>query len=670
MLALLDHLSSKKLFRLELRSAAIGLFVTALATGCGLEKPKAPNWTVDLLMPIANRHVDGPYIASHAGTDYLTWANDSGLVWKIVTQLDTVLLGDNLRTTPPEAGGLFYLGSVVIGEDNEVSCRIDLDDVTPLSAGTIPELTTSITAPFQAATSFDSLAGGTGLLRLEIENELGVAVDQVTVTLSTNGTSQLASILVPGTIASGMSQTVAHQISNLTCGNDWTATLAFHTPGGTVLSASDKFIAIHASFPQGISATFARAVVGQTMREYSDTLVLSQTHQLSSATISSGQIHINWTNTTSLPLTVNWQSQDLLDNGLPLRGEATFGVGGSSSVSIDMEGVNYVSSGPLSSARIAITVLSSGSNGQTVQVADSQSIEYELSWSELTFSSATGSIAQTQFSTGTHTATLTWDNGLEAAGLDTWDAYLVVTSSLPLSAQIDGLLTTNTGLNMPVSGMVGAAASGVSRARILLHHDDESLLPLPSQVGFAGTVTIGGGNNPVSLAASDFVSAAVEFSAPAHMYVDDVSISIDPSSVSLAGEDFGDRTNRLVNAIVTITVANRFPLGGEFTLRMASDSGSVNSDGALAFGPSTLAPAATDGSGNATAVTTTELSYTLDSADLTLFEREVIWFSESLTLLGPGQGQPARISPEDALDWNANARIEYRIDSDVRPWEK
>jgi hypothetical protein len=336
---------------------------------------------------------------------------------------------------------------------------------------------------------------------------------------------------------------------------------------------------------------------------------------------------------------------------------------------IDLDGVNYASAGALSSARVEVNMQTAGSDGRTVVVNSGQSIGYTLSWSEVSFTAATGHIAQTQFSTGTHSTQLQWDNGLENAGLDQWRAYLIVTSSLPLEAQITGEVTTNTGLHLPVSGSVGASSDGVTQTRLELLHDNTPLSPLPSELQFTGTVRINGGGGVVSINASDFVSASVEFSAPAHMYVDDVELSIEPSSVALSGDDFGDRTNRLINAIVTITVANRFPMGGEFTLRMASDSSGVGSPDALVFGPSTLAPAVTDASGNAVSVSTTELTYTLDSTDLALFEREVIWFAESLTLLGPGLGQPARISPTDVLDWNAHARIEYRIDSDVRPWE-
>lgn len=640
-----------------------------LTAGCGLQKPEAPSWTIDLLVPIANRHIDGPYIASHAGSEYLRWHNDSGLVWNISAGLDTVLLSDKIRATPPVSAGIYALGSIVVGQGTELSSRIDLTDVTALAAGTVPELTTAQTASFQQATSFDSLSGASGNLLLNIENELGVTVDQVTITLSAPGSGVLASFAVPGTIPSGASQSVTHPFANISCGNDWTSTLSFHTPGGTVLSAAEKFIAVHASFPEGISAGYARAVLGQTTREYDDSLILSDTHSLSAATIGSGQLVLGWTNSTPLPVTIYWESPDLLRNGNILAGVATFAGGSSSSTTIDLAGVNYTSDGSPSSARVAVVLQSDGSNGQTVEVAQSQSIGYSLSWSEVTFASATGQIAYTQFSTGTQTASLTWEDGLDEAGLDQWDAYLVVTSSLPLAAQLSGEVRTNTGLQLPMNGTVVPSSGGVSQTRLLLQHDDSPLLPLPSEIQFSGTVTIGGSGGTVSLDASDFVSASVEFSAPAHMYVDDVSLNIDPSYVTLSGEDYGDRTSRLLNATVTISVANRFPLGGQFTLRMASDSASVDSGDALVFGPSTLSPAMTDASGNAISVTTTELTYTLDSSDLALFEREVIWFSESLTLLGPGQGQPARISPADVLDWNAQARIEYRVDEDVRPWE-
>jgi hypothetical protein len=621
------------------------------------------------MVPISSRHVDGPYIAAHAGSGYLRWHNDSGLVWSIAAELDTVTLAGHLSVTPPSASGEFALGSIKVGTGTLLSCQFALEDVTPLAAGTVPELTTSLNASLPEAQSFDSVAGASGTLRIEVENELGVTVDQVTLTLLAGAGNSVAQIDINGPIPSGESRVVDHVISGLSLGDEWKTTINFHTPGGTVLSAADKFIAVHTSFPDGISASYARGVVDAMDKQFVDDLSLSTTHELSSASILRGELLLNWTNSTPLPVTVSWQSSQIELAGEFFAGEAVFPPNASTTVPISLDGAVYTSVGDPSSARIDVSVQSDGSSGATVEVSAVQSVSYTLEWSKLDLASATGVIAATEVESGPLSASLNWESGLQAAGLDQWSAYLLVSSSLPLPAQISGQITSNTGLSLPFSGAVLASSESISLVRLPIETGTSSLQPLPSELHFNGTVTFGGGQQSIDIHATDFVSASIAFDAPAHMYVDEVTLNIEPTSVSLSGEDFGDRTGRLKNAVVTVSVANRFPLGGEFTLRAAADSAGVNSDYALILGPSTVAPAATDVNGNALSVMTTELTYVLDSADLALFERETVWFAESLTLLGPGQGQPARISTSDVLDWNAHVRLEMKVDSEVRPWE-
>lgn len=653
----------------QLQLLGLVAILPVILSACGLEKPESPNWTVDLMVPIANRHVDGPYIASHAGSEYLRWHVDSGLVWTIAAELDTVTLAGHLTVTPPPASGDFALGSVKVGTGTLLSCQFALEDVTPLAAGTVPELTTSLNAALPQAQSFDSVAGASGTLRLEVENELGVSVDQVTVTLLSGAGNSIAVIGVDGPIPTGEVRTVDHVITDLSLGDDWNATLAFHTPGGTVLSAADKYVAVHTSFPDGITASYARGVIDAMDKQFEDELSLSTTHTLSSAAILYGEMILGWTNNTPLPVTVSWESSQIEIAGELFTGEAVFPPYASSVVPISLDGALYVSAGSPSHATVDVSVQSVGSSGGTVEVSSTQSVSYTLEWSELELSTAVGVIAPTQVESGVLSASLDWESGLQNAGLDQWNAFLLLSSSLPLSTQLTGQITSNTGLNLPFSGLIPGSAGTITSMRLPLETGTSVLQPLPSHLQFSGTVSFGGGQQTVSIDESDFVSASIEFGAPAHMYVDDVTLDIEPTSVSLSGEDYGDRTGRLMNAIVTVSIANRFPLGGDFTLRAAGDSAGVNADNALVLGPSTLAPAATDANGNAVSVVTTELTYVLDSADLALFERETVWFAESLTLLGPGQGQPARISTSDVLDWNAHVRLEMKVDSDVRPWE-
>lgn len=641
-----------------------------IMTGCGLEKPKAPVWAVDMRVPLASRHIDGPYLAAHAGSEYLRWQDDSGLVWGITANLDTVTLAGKLTTTPPTASATFPLGAITIGEGTTLSHSIALSEVTPLSAGLVPALSTELEASFPQAATFDSVSGASGLLHIEIENQLGVTVEQVIVTLYAQAAAPIAVLTIPGPIPSSDAQSADYPLSDIAASNDWHFTLAFHTPGGTVLSAADKFIAVHTSFPEGITATFARAAVNPLSRQFVDSLVLSDTHQLSGAVIASGELMIDWVNRTPLPVAVSWQVPDLTIDGASFSGQATFAPGDSASLPIDLAGAQFTGGGESSTVAVEVTVESSGSDGGTVEISSTQTVGYELTWSELTLASASGKVATTQFSTGTLAASIEWDDGLEAAGLDNWGAFLIVTSSLPMPAQLSGTVTSNTGLHFIVNASVASAGASPVTVRIPLNGGSEPLHPLPGEVQFSGTVMFGGGSESVEVSSTDFINAAVELSAPPHIYVDGVSLDIEPSSIAISSDDYGDRTGRLLDATVTITVANRFPLGGQFTLRVAGDSIGVMGSDALVFGPSTLMPAATDEIGNAVSATTTELTYSLDSAGLALFEGEIVWFAESLSLLGPGNGQPARISAADVLDWHAQAVIEVKVDGDVRPWEE
>ncbi len=639
-----------------------------ILNGCGLEKPESPRWTVDLLVPIASRHVDGPYLAAHAGSDYLRWSDDSGLAWNIVASLDTVRVTDNLTTQPTNSSGNYSLGTVSVARGSEMTCEIALTDVAPLAAGAVPDMSTSVDADFPAAVAFDSLSGASAQMHLVIENELGVSIDNVTVTLFGHSAAPLAQIPVAGTITPGESRSAEYTLSNLTVGDDWTATIAFHTPGGTVLSAADKYLAVRASFPEGISATYARGVIDATSRTFSDSLILSSSHALTSAQIAQGLLQLYWTNNTPLPVTVEWSVPGIELAGNPLGGNIQFAPGASSSMSITLDGAEFIAGQTPSSADVEVAVSSIGSGGQTIEISGAQTVGYSLTWSDLVLSSATGRIASTQISTGELATSLNWDAGLDAAGVDSCDAVLVLSSTLPLSGQVSGLVTTNTGLHLPFSGIMPAGGEVPSFARITLANG-LLLHPLPSSVSLSGSIAIGGGAQSVTITATDFVAAAVELNAPAHMYVDDVSINTGPTSISLSGEDYGDRTGRLVHATVTINFTNRFPLGGQFTLRIAPDSATLLTTDAIVLGPSTLNPAVTDANGYSAAPSTTVLTYALDSAELRVFEREVVWFSESMTLLGPGNNQPARISSSDVLDWHAQARLEMKLDSDVRPWE-
>lgn len=641
----------------------------AFFAGCDLQSPKSPQWTVDLAVPLANRHIDGPYLAAHAGTDYLRWSNDSGLVWSVSTVLDPVYVSEHLKVTVPAQTRSARLGSVTVGAGTSVEREIALSDLTPLAAGEVPEFATQIAATFPDAPGFDTVGGASGDLVIQIENALGLTLDQITIHLNAGG-HPVAIVQFPDLIAHGQTASRTVTLAGLSVGNDWDFTLGVHTPGGTILSAADKYLRLSASLPDGVRAAYARGIVAPSESEQSDSLRLSDTHLLSAAELATGQLTLSWRNHTPLPVTVAWSSPNLLRDGVPLSGLINFAPDAEHAQIIDISGTVYTGGTTRSYAAVNLTVQTSGSDGQLIEVSDADQVELALAASEWTLASASGQIAPTEFATGTQSARFEWDDGLDAAGLDGWEAYLRIESSLPLAAQFNGTVASNTGLVLPFAGTVPArVGSQPTVTRLPLMHGDIPLWPLPGQVACAGTVTLGGETADITITAADFIRAGVEFAAPAHLYVDDVQLDLEPTAIDLSSDDYGDRTDRLMAAIVTVTIQNRFPLGGEFVLRAAADSIAVDGDGAVVFGPSTVAPAATDAQGFALAPVTSVLTYELNREQLALFERDRVWFAESLRLVGPGAGTPARIAADDVMDWQAVARLELKLDSDVRPWE-
>ncbi len=641
----------------------------AIFAGCDLQSPKSPQWTVDLAVPLANRHIDGPYLAAHAGTDYLRWSNDSGLVWSVSTDLDPVFVSAHLRATVPAQTSSASLGGVTVGAGTAVERKIALSDLTPLAAGEVPAFATQIAATFPDAPGFDTVGDASGDLVVRIENALGLTLDQVTTQLNAGG-HPVAIVQFPDPIAHGQTASRTVTLAGLSVGNDWDFTLGVHTPGGTILSAADKYLRLSASLPDGVRAAYARGIVAPSESEQFDSLRLSDTHLLSAAEVAAGQLMLSWRNHTPLPVTVAWSSPDLLRDGVPLSGLINFAPDAEHPQIIDISGTVYTGGTTRSYAAVNLAVQTTGSDGQLIEVSDADQVEFALAASEWTLASASGQIAPTEFATGTQSARFEWDDGLDAVGLDGWEAYLRIESSLPLAAQFNGTVTSNTGLVLPFAGTVPArVGSQPTVTRLPLMHGDIPLWPLPGQVACAGTVTLGGETADITITAADFIRAGVEFAAPAHLYVDDVQLDLEPTAIDLSSDDYGDRTDRLMAAIVTVTIQNRFPLGGEFVLRAAADSIAVDGDGAVVFGPSTVAPATTDAQGFAVAPATSVLTYELNRQQLALFERDRVWFAESLRLVGPGAGTPARIAAGDVMDWQAVARLELKLDSDVRPWE-
>ncbi|HUU45722.1 MAG TPA: hypothetical protein VM118_08305 [Acidobacteriota bacterium] len=642
-----------------IRLLGLGLL---LITGCGLEAPESPQWSVSLSLPVANRHVDGSYLAAHADIDALRWSTDSGLVWRISEELDTIHASDFLNIAGVTRGTAVALGDFIIGSGTATQSTLALSELHPEPVGFIAAFSAETQRELPSLTAIDSAVIASGQIQIEIKNQLGIALDSVHIILTNVGDGlPFAEIPVPGPIATGDSAIGTGDLAGQTITADWQYRLRFYTPGGTILSADDKYAAIIASLPDGVHAEEAHAVVDALSASASDSAVFVEDHVLSAAQFATGSLRLDWANNTSLPVTVSWSCPDLTDGGGPLSGITTISPDGSAAVVHDLTDAQF-SGTTASTVHIDIAVESAGSGGQPVSLRASDEVSCDLSWEDVSLASATGILHPTTHDTGPLSAQVEWDHGLEDAGFDDWDVFLEITSAMPVSAWVSGRLTTDTDLDVAVFGTIqaGSPADPVTTSLAILV-GDTPLRPLPGRVAFEGAITCGDRTTPVTIDRGDFLTPRVIVSAASDIYVDGVTLTDDARAAELFSENADDRTNRLIAGELELVVSNRFPIGALFTLRLASDSGTVATEPQVTFGPATISPAATDADGRATAAESSTIRFTVGSEDISLFERDTIWIAESIELLGPGAGQPARVALEDYLDWTATLRLDVLV---------
>jgi hypothetical protein len=645
----------------RLRPYLAGAVVLFLA-GCGLERPQSPQWTVSLELPVADRRIDGEYLAANAGIESLDWRPDSGLVWHIGADLDTVYLNEHLTLASQRGTFIAAFRQLHLGDGAVTQTTLALADLHPQPAGFIAAFSGSTQRQLPAVAAIDSAQVVAGLLRIDIHNQLGIALDSVEVLLTNAGAPvPFATIAVPGPIYSGDSAVGSAPLDGQTITGQWQFRLKFHTPGGTILSADDKYVTVSAHLPDGVRASYARGAIDSAGGRRTDSIRISAEHRLTAAVFHAGTLRINWNNRTPLPVTIRWTSPDLTRNGAPLAQTTLLAAYEDASEQIDLASCHF-SSPAASLARFDVSVESGGSAGQVISLSAEDGVGCDLTLAGLRMESATGVLAPTTQSVGPLSTQISWKDGLAQTGLDRWELGIVVASSLPLPVVVNGRLTTDTGLDLPFTGTVNAATDGhPAPTRLTIPHPSAPLQPLPCRVTLAGQLTYGDGATIVSLGESDFAFARIEASAPSHLYVDGVSLKGNPTAVALTSDNFGDRHGRLLQGEVTITTSNRFPLGGALTFSLAADSSTLAGAPALVFGPSELAAAATDDDGYATAPTISTMTFRVGASDITLFERDTIWFNEAITLHGPGGNQPARISATDVLQLTAMARLDVKV---------
>lgn len=662
--SLIFRFGSKLLF------AAVVVVVILTLSQCTVKKPEAPTWETQLTVPLINRTYPMEELIRRADQDGITMVGDT-IQYAITYDLDTFRLDqDNLSTSDLSYGFSAQLGVIDLDAPEVAPVSAAASSIAGLSAfvpGDVPATAFTVSNDLPAISSFGSVTVHDGHVYAVVTNALGFDLDTVRLILhDVTLAYPIDTGFIIGGLDDGATDSALIDLDGKTISNDLRVDIRCHTPGGSVLSTSGKELTTTVHFADPFSADHALAQVPALSRTDSQLVTVAESDVIERATISEGTLTITVANNTALPAAVEVSIPELNQSGIPLALTRTVPADGTTPITVDLAGYRLEPSGSSAPQTVAVVAAlsSNGSGANLVPVDQNDAIAVDASLSGLTFSSVTGTFANTSSTFDPVVEDIDIPQGFEGIHLSHVVLNLEITNGVNLPGQINVQLNGNNGRTLTLDDAVSAATLSTAATTTIVDTTAATFLdPIPSQISASGEAQFGDGVTSGTIRAGDFVTGRVQLIAPLEMIVDETPIETDISSEEIEQDDIDKITDHVLEAAFIYNVISRLPLGATMNVYLGGDSATLYSNPQLRI-DSILVPAAPVVGGVASdTVSTGFRSVVLDSADIQILKNPVLYVGQEL-VLNSSNGQVIRLTPNDAITFTGRIEVKYRFDGE------
>jgi hypothetical protein len=657
-------------FGAKLLFASVVVVVILTLSQCTVKKPEAPTWETQLTVPLINRTYPMEELIRRADQDGITMVGDT-IQYAITYDLDTFRLDqDNLTTSDLTYGFSAQLGTIDLDAPTVAPMSAAASSITGLATfvpGNVPATAFTLSNDVPTITSFGSVSVHDGHLYAVVTNSLGIVLDTVRVILYDVARSYpIDTGFITGGLNDGETDSALISLDGKTISNDLRVDIRCHTPGGSVLSASGKELATAVHFSDPFSADQAMAQVPALSRTDSQVVSVAESDVIDQAVISEGTLTITIANGTSLPAEVDVTIPELNQAGIPLSLTRTVPADGSTPITVDLAGYRLEPNGSTAPQTIAVvaSLSSDGSGANQVPVDQSDAIAVDASLSGLTFSSVTGTFANTSSTFDPVIEDIDIPQGFEGIHLSHVVLNLEITNGVSLPGQISVQLNGNNGRTLTLDDAVSPATLSTATTTVLVDTTAATFLdPIPSQISASGEAQFGDGVTPGTIRAGDFVTGRVQLIAPMEMIIDETPIETDISSETIDQDNIDQITDHVLEAAFIYNVISRLPLGATMNIYLSGDSATLYSNPQLVIDGILVPAAPTVGGVASDTVSTGFQSVVLDSTDIQILKNPVLFVGQELVLNG-SNGQVIRLTPNDAITFTGRIEVKYRFDGE------
>ncbi|MDX9858262.1 MAG: hypothetical protein RBT76_10755 [candidate division Zixibacteria bacterium] len=635
---------------------------------CSIKKPEAPAWNTQFTVPVINRTYPMEELVDKIDQEGIEISDDSTVVYSFSDDIDTVRLDgehlttDDLSYSIAQPVGLIRLDPPVV---DPVST--DYMDIIGLAAGAVPPTSFQITSDLPPVDSYQQATIATARLWVIVDNDLGLDLDQVDVTLRDVTMGQVVGTQsLTGGIADGDSDSLSFVLDSRTISNEFEVQSDCHTPGGTVLSASDKALTVAVRFDENLSVSSGVAKIPALTRAFDQQVDLGETDPVYHATLAAGQLLLTVSNNTALDAVLDIILPDVVSGGQPLSVSQPVGPNSSDVVSVNIAGYDLVPTDSTVPQQVTVDVTASlpGSGDVMVAVDETDDFTVTASLTGLEFSSITGRFAGTDATIEPTSQEIDVPEGFDQIELQHAIVTLEVENHVNMAGTVDLLLSGDNGKSHVFTGDIDAGTPGGATVTMIVDSTVADFLsPLPGRIDISGTAVFGDGVTVSTVNADDFVYAQVHILAPLEFVLGETQIDADIEQEEVEQDDIDLITEHVIEARFVYTITNHLPLGVDIDILLGGDSTTVMTNPGLTISGLGVNAAPVVAGLVSDSVTSGEQVIVLDSADIQVLKNDTLYVGQQITLHGT-DGQVVRLTTNDWLRVEGYLQVEYRFDGE------
>ncbi|MFH2057219.1 MAG: hypothetical protein ABIJ61_14775, partial [bacterium] len=500
----------------RIQGLSLGLIVATtlvVCGGCSIEKPQAPSWDVNLIIPVINRSYTALELVERMSSEHLAVDSSGDLTFALEETLDTLYTDTLLRFDDISSQVLRQLGAYEITPPAPQTQSIRLADHLPLAAGEAPDTGVTVNLPLASLSTIAQAEIATGQLILTATNNTNLDFDSLTCEVRNNPGGTILVQTFPGGLAAGSSGQRTVSLAGETIPGEMNLEVFFHTPGGFTGSLADQELSLQIGFGGTLTVNSATAEVEQSTVDYTQTTSLDTRHEIQYAELASGELHYTVTNQLPIPGQLEVTFPEVNNGAGALRLLVDLPAYGQSTQSIALTDWALSPADNALAAEIRATVL--GSEGQVVTMNSTDGFALDLTLSNLRLKSAQAIIAPTEVTWEPQSFAVDIPTGLDNATLATAELALTIQNSSELSGGLELVITADNGHSLTLSGAIAAGSAAAPANSVISTANVAQLLsPLPRSFTVSGVATVGDGFSLVEVSRLDNLIATAKITAP------------------------------------------------------------------------------------------------------------------------------------------------------------